>query len=103
MRMSGIYGHKWVSSFGESDADDSWAIGLSGFTGADIARGLKACMTSSEEWPPTLPQFRKLCMEFQTPAHRPFPPADRLIESDELRQARKDKAAQMRALWRSMR
>lgn len=60
-RMSEIYGHRWVSSFGAAPSD-TWARGLAGFTGEKLARGLNACMASCDPWPPTLTQFRDLCL-----------------------------------------
>lgn len=61
-RMAAIYGHRWVSSYGPADADDTWLMGLSGLTQADLARGLASCVCSGNEWPPSLPLFRRLCL-----------------------------------------
>lgn len=63
-RMSEIYGHRWVSSYGAVPSD-TWARGLAGFTGAQIARGLAACLKTTEEWPPSLPAFRDRCLTVQ--------------------------------------
>ena len=41
---------------------ETWAKGLAGLTGDDLARGLSACITRSDEWPPGLPEFRALCL-----------------------------------------
>ena len=101
MRMVGLYGHKWTSSYGESDADGTWQSGLSGLTANDFERGLRNCMNCDDGWPPSLPDFRRMCMEYRAPEHRPFPPANRLIESDAMRQAKKEKVREMKALWRS--
>lgn len=68
-RMSHIYGHKWSSSMGESaiangalsDVAQTWATGLNGVTGEQLAAGLHACINRNEPWPPTLPEFRALC------------------------------------------
>lgn len=68
-RMAAIYAHKWVSGYGECDADDTWAIGLVGLTGQQIANGLRACIdvakdrvrVGDEDWPPTLGEFRARC------------------------------------------
>lgn len=60
-RMSEIYGHRWVSSYGAAPSD-TWARGLAGMTGEQLGRGLAACLKSGDEWPPTLPGFCKLCL-----------------------------------------
>lgn len=70
-RMSEIYGHRWVSSYGD-DAGASpgrtWASGLAGLDAPQIARGLSGCMASAEAWPPSLPEFRRLCLAIPTDA-----------------------------------
>lgn len=69
--MSAIYLQRWTSALGASphDADgkltvggDTWARGLAGLTGDQLGRGLEACSSTAEDWPPTLPQFRALCL-----------------------------------------
>nr|WP_255703327.1 hypothetical protein [Lysobacter sp. GX 14042] len=63
--MASIYGHRWTSSYGDDPAGmagDTWASGLAGLTGAQLAHGLQACLASSEPWPPTLPEFRSMCL-----------------------------------------
>lgn len=67
--MAAIYGHKWTSSFGEADTDETWARGLCGLTQTELAHGLKGCVIRSkdrlryddEDWPPTLGEFRGMC------------------------------------------
>ena len=61
LRMARIYGHKWVSGFGESD-DGTWLTGLKELTPQQLADGLHRCIEGGEEWPPSLPQFRSLCL-----------------------------------------
>lgn len=64
--MTEIYGHRWSATFGEStdgnSAAETWAKGLAGVTGSQLADGLKACIASSDPWPPTLPEFRAMCL-----------------------------------------
>lgn len=60
-RMTAIYGHRWLSSYGPTDADDTWLRGLNGLSPSDLGKGLMACVESGDEWPPTLPAFRRLC------------------------------------------
>lgn len=59
--MSKIYGHRWVSSYGEED-DGTWLSGLADLTPDHLAAGLRSCLHSGEEWPPTLPAFRNRCL-----------------------------------------
>lgn len=59
--MTDAFGHKWVSQYGETDAGGTWARGLAGLTGMDIARGMARVVASGVEWPPSLGGFRALC------------------------------------------
>lgn len=70
-RMAGIYGHRWNSAFGDAPEDaggdltiagDTWKRGLLGVTETQIGVGITACIASAEPWPPTLPEFRALCL-----------------------------------------
>lgn len=56
-----IYGHKWVSSYGETD-DGTWSTGLYDVDREGLSRGLEALRRSDKEWPPSLPEFRQLCI-----------------------------------------
>ncbi len=66
VRMAEIYGHRWTSSYGAESGQDgaagTWAKGLAGISPEQIAFGLKACLVSAEPWPPTLPEFRAMCL-----------------------------------------
>jgi hypothetical protein len=63
-RMGEIYGHRWVSSYGtlKDGAYETWKKALSDITPEQIANGLSACLTRNEGWPPSLPEFRNLCV-----------------------------------------
>lgn len=79
-RMAAIYGHKWVSSYGADDADDTWLRGLGGITPNEVAGALSACVERGDPWPPTLPEFRALCRapkerRESAAAYREFPKA----------------------------
>lgn len=66
LRMTEIYGYKWTSAYGEdaeAGAGETWASGLSGMPPRAINIGLSAALVSSDPWPPTLPQFRAMCLE----------------------------------------
>lgn len=74
-RMAAIFGAKWVSAMGPSPQTrdggltvfgDTWARGLGMFTGFEIAAGLEACLTRADDWPPSLPQFRMMCLQVPT-------------------------------------
>lgn len=71
LRMQACYGHRWASSYGTLPvaddgtltlAGDTWAQGLAGMGEAQLRTGLRACITSADPWPPTLPEFRALCL-----------------------------------------
>jgi hypothetical protein len=65
LRMTEIYGHKWTSAYGEDaekGAGHTWAKGLASITPRQIANGISSAISSSDSWPPTLPEFRKLCL-----------------------------------------
>jgi hypothetical protein len=61
-RMLLSYGKKFTDQWGGADGDEliaHWGLELAGYTGAEIKRGLDAL--ANKEWPPTLPEFKKLC------------------------------------------
>lgn len=63
--MLATYGHRWASAYGQNPngvAAATWAAALAGFTPAQIADGMRACLTFGDGWPPTLPEFRALCL-----------------------------------------
>ena len=72
-----MYGHRWTSNYGSED-DGTWRKGLAGLTPAQIGAGLVKCLerrpTSGEEdWPPTLNEFRDMCLPEKVPHyHRDY-------------------------------
>lgn len=108
-RMGYIYGHKFTSVYGEvafdgnelTEAARTWAAGLRELTGDDIAKGLRECIACGESWPPTLPEFVKMCkgnttngfgLDYTPEYHREYnriPPENRL-SSDERDEHRKE-------------
>lgn len=60
--MTKIYGHKWLCNFGQADKDNVWLAGLRGLTPDMIKQGLNACVNQFKTWPPTLPEFKALCL-----------------------------------------
>lgn len=63
--MAQTYGHRWTSSFGEFPrADHAWAKHLTGLSGRQIANGLTLLGDlHTAGWPPSAPQFRRLCLQ----------------------------------------
>lgn len=69
-RMLSIYGYKWASHMGLStdakghlsDAAKTWQQGLSGLGIDQVKIGFDMLISKSCEWPPSLPEFRKLCL-----------------------------------------
>lgn len=60
--MGSMYGHRWTSSFGDSvDPDRVWAATLAGLDETQIRYGMRQCVAQGHEWPPSAPEFRKLC------------------------------------------
>lgn len=60
--MGSMYGHRWTSSFGDSvDPDRVWAATLAGLNEAQVRYGMRQCVAQGHEWPPSAPEFRKLC------------------------------------------
>jgi hypothetical protein len=72
--MAAIYGFRWTSAYGEDAntiAGREWAVGLATMTLDQIKRGIDACNDGhgpEDGWPPTLPQFRELCLGLPTVA-----------------------------------
>ena len=75
-RMTHLYGHKFSAAFGEraanpdgslTDVAHTWAGGLRGITGEQLATGLRQCIESGAEWPPSLPEFRAMCLRRRAP------------------------------------
>lgn len=60
--MGDAFGSKWTSQHGETDAGGTWAKGLAGLTGADVARGMAILVNSGADWPPALPEFKAMCV-----------------------------------------
>jgi hypothetical protein len=68
--MIAIYGHKWTSHLGDAVQEDGrltdtarmWQTGLFGVGVEQIKLGLFRMIDKGMDWPPTLPQFRALCV-----------------------------------------
>lgn len=102
-RMAEVYGHKWTSQYGEvsddsghlSSAARTWAQGLAQLSLEEISIGFSRMVESGDEWPPSLPEFRKLCqVKLLAPYHRmakslPAPEVDPNLIRDSFAQMRK--------------
>lgn len=73
--MIAAFGHRWASANGEcaADLDEDgrrvltrtgaiWQRGLAGIDDAMVRRGFEECITRADEWPPSLPAFRAMCL-----------------------------------------
>jgi hypothetical protein len=70
-RMIAMYDHKWVSGRGLTPQKDDgtititgdvWAKGLAGLTPSHLAAGLRACLLRADPWPPSVQEFRGMCL-----------------------------------------
>lgn len=72
-----MYGHRWTSNYGAED-DGTWRKGLAGLSTEQIGRGLVRCLErkhppGEEDWPPTLTEFRAMCLPEVVPViHRDY-------------------------------
>jgi hypothetical protein len=69
-RMLLDYGRKFADQWEKADMDKliaHWAVELAGYSGTELKRGLDAL--STRDWPPTLPEFKKLCRRPLDPMH----------------------------------
>ncbi len=61
-RFSAMYGSRFADLWGGCKLDQVkavWAEELAGYGGDELRRGVEAC--KARDWPPTLPEFLKLC------------------------------------------
>ncbi len=86
-RMIEIYGHAWVSQYGEpteafrertgeeverlSPTVTTWREVLHGITPKELDRGIRDCIRRAEEWPPNAGQFRQRCRPPRQLCERP--------------------------------
>ena len=60
--MTRLYGHRWTSNFGDQvDPGNVWAACLRGLSAEQIKHGMSQCVAQQLDWPPSAPEFRKLC------------------------------------------
>lgn len=62
-KMTEMYGHRWTGSVGVlADQDHAWASVLGGLNGQQIANGLGQLVERADDWPPSAPEFRAMCL-----------------------------------------
>lgn len=60
--MAQMYGHKWVSSYGETpDPHGVWLATLRGISKQGMRMGLSRLSRERREWPPSAPEFAGMC------------------------------------------
>ena len=57
------------------DVSNLWATQLAAFGAESLRRALQAAIDSGRDWPPTLPEFKGLCRQFNRPEHDQVAPA----------------------------
>jgi hypothetical protein len=65
MRMASRYGHAWVSQYGpmpDGIAAAEWRETLAGLTATQVREGFQADALRGDNWPPSSPAFRVMCM-----------------------------------------
>lgn len=57
-----MYGHRWSSAYGdEIDPGNVWAAVIDGLDEMQIRHGMRELVRQGYDWPPSAPEFRKLC------------------------------------------
>jgi hypothetical protein len=104
--MSSMYGHKWTSAYGVEDSNNVWLACLREISPDQIRQGIKRCNDLFLEWPPSAPEFRRMCLGLDKSddpehvaiagIHKVFPP---LLENKTAQEnARKVGAAELSKL-----
>lgn len=98
VRMAGMFFDLWTNRAGTSD-DGTWLASMrrSGLMASDVARGLASIERSGSTYPPSLPEFIRLCrplqgMAGQQAASAPVSRAKALPITDEERTRRREVA-----------
>jgi hypothetical protein len=63
--MTEAYGFKWFKPMGETP-NQTWVEGLRELTTEQWHSGLRMLSRSTDEWPPSLPEFRRWCTAQRT-------------------------------------
>jgi replication protein P len=77
LKMSIIYPYRWNGQFPNREALDfaklEWQEGLADLTDEEIKRGLNYCRKEGDDFPPSIPAFRKFCLPTAEELGFPFP------------------------------
>ena len=66
VRMSQIYGSKWVSNYGEVPTQP-WINLINNMPHEKIAHGLNEIIKEGDNWPPSLSKFNRMCQSMRSP------------------------------------
>jgi hypothetical protein len=71
-RMRESFGQSWVREYGDANGDafQTWLIALAPFSEKQIGRGVKSAQEWTQAFPPTLPQFKQMCLTVR-PGEKP--------------------------------
>lgn len=64
--MLAAFGHRWESAQGrhpDGVAAGVWTAGLVGITEREVASACHRMLTQGDGWPPSLPEFRAMCLQ----------------------------------------
>ena len=64
-QMTDIWGEQWMRERGEQPSN-MWITQLSSITEQHLKRGVSRTVSERLNWPPSLPQFLSLCLDFDT-------------------------------------
>lgn len=93
--MTEMYGEPWPRSYGDTPPD-SWAEALEPFEAHHIRAAVRACFRREDRWPPSLPEFVKLCKAAVSPQHVKSLPKP--VLTDEQRQLGREMAEASRQI-----
>lgn len=67
--LAGLYGVRFTGPFGSDPYGPSaalWRASLGDLSDEALRHGLEACVAAGEDWPPTAPAYRALCLSVLT-------------------------------------
>jgi len=77
--MAQLYGHRWVSSYGEMpDPLGVWRATLRGVSKVEMRKGFSRLVQEAKDWPPSAPEFAAMCKP--TAEDYGMPPLDEVTD-----------------------
>ncbi len=58
--MTEMYGQKFTNSYGDAP-NETWTQALASITQKELSAGVRACLLREDTWPPSLPEFLRMC------------------------------------------